>query len=103
MIDPIGAASFPCGEIPRHRKKATKQAPAKAKHKHDYEPVILVYTNPCSVLTERGFLPGTDYYPGRACRYCGKIVRGFADGVSVITTRLDGTTIVLKPEYQHLR
>lgn len=112
MIDPIRAASFPCGEIPRHRKKAVKKTPKKADHKHEYEPVIFRYTLEHFKLTDRGFISGRSYSPGRRCTICGRLEHGFDDRTlspivyNVIKMpRPNGevTTIhLLKEEYRHL-
>lgn len=80
MIDPIGAASFPCGEIPEHRKKAQKNTPKKANHKHEYESVILSYITSHFKLTPGGFVPGRTYAAGKRCTVCGRLDTGFPDG-----------------------
>ena len=80
MIDPIGAASFPCGEIPKHRKKAQKSTPKKANHKHEYEPIILSYIEPNFKLTPGGFVPGRTYTAGKRCTICGRLDTDFPSG-----------------------
>lgn len=112
MIEPIRGACFPCGEIPRHRKKAIKRTPKKADHKHDYESVVLSYLNPYGELSrERGFVTQRDYCAGRRCRLCGKLDYGFADGsnpsvaVRITIPWQDGTErkrILVKEEYRAL-
>lgn len=112
MIEPVRGASFPCGEIPRYRKKAAKRTPKKADHKHDYEPVILSYLNPYGEFSrERGFVSHTDYCAGRRCKICGRLDYGFDNGRNVSVANritipwIDGTErhrYVIKEEYRHL-
>lgn len=81
MIEPVRGANFPCGEIPKYRKKAARKAPKKADHKHEYERVIFRYINRNIAFSpERGYISGEDFYPGRRCTICGRLERGFEDG-----------------------
>lgn len=112
MIGPVSAAGFPCGEIPKYRKKAPKKTPKKADHKHEYERVILSYINQSGAFDPfRGFVPRRDYSAGSRCIHCGRLTVGFPDGKAVaVAARVptDGTQfsgkkiIVLKPEYRDL-
>lgn len=111
MIEPIRGASFPCGEIPKYRKKAAKKTPKKADHKHEYERVILRYINSQLAFSpERGYISGEDFYPGRRCTICGRLERGFEDGIAprvcmVINMRMNGVLIkrrLISEQYRHL-
>lgn len=80
MINAVSGAGFPCGEIPRHRKKAKKNTPKKADHRHEWDPVIFSYINPNFKLTPGGFISGRSFYAGSRCLSCGKLTLGFPDG-----------------------
>lgn len=58
--------------VPKYKKKASKKAPAKSNHKHDYSEEVLVHT----ISTNRDV---SWYSLGKRCKICGKtkIVRGF--------------------------
>lgn len=80
-VQPASPACFPCGEIPRYRKKSQKTPPKKADHKHEYEPVIFRYFNKYSWFSrERGFTGDYDYAAGQRCTVCGRLEHGFPDG-----------------------
>lgn len=119
MIGPVSPACFPCGEVPRHRKKSAKKPPKKADHKHTYERVILRYTDPSAhFYLERGFVADYTYAAGCRCTICGRLGRGFPaeEGSGAVRTNeavfsrinipLFGESVrkrnVLKPEYANL-
>lgn len=65
-------------EVPKYRKKAVKKTPKKARHKHQYEPVVIKYLNIYkSFEKERGFIPGIDFCCGSKCSVCGRVEYGF--------------------------
>lgn len=109
MIDPIGAASFPCGEIPKHRKKAPKNTPKKADHKHEYESVLLSYISKNAYFNPAvGFLPARSWYAGKRCIHCGRLDLGFPDGTCPAVAHhvnvKDGKKhfVIINPDYAHL-
>lgn len=78
MIDPVSSTCFPCGEIPRYKKKSQKKTPKKANHRHEYSPVILSYIDKYSDFSrERGFVPMRVYSAGSRCTVCGRLIHGF--------------------------
>lgn len=64
-------------EVAPYKKKSTKKAPPKSKHKHDFKPCVFEYD---SVRLDKahGFVPKPDLMLGSYCPICGKI--GSADG-----------------------
>lgn len=112
MIGPVSPACFPCGEVPKYRKKSAKKPPKKANHKHTYERVIFRYLNPqCFFYPEYGFVGDYSYSAGSRCTVCGRLEHGFPGdgGVCVSqTVRMprfnepDRKRNILKPEYVSL-
>lgn len=82
-------------DVPRYRKKAKKNPPKKADHEHEYESVILKYTNKYREFNqERGFVAGTDYAAGRRCIHCGKLTYGFVGaGCVPVAGKLEFTDV----------
>lgn len=59
-------------EVPKYKKKSTKRAPPKSKHKHRFEECILEYEGR-TYNKERGFVKKPDRSFGRYCVICGRI------------------------------
>lgn len=66
-------------EVPKYKKKAKKKPSKKADHKHDWEPVLIRWTNKNAVYSrERGFTSGVEHRSGSRCKICGKLSAGFS-------------------------
>ena len=111
MIGPVSSCVFPCGEIPRYRKKSQKRPPKKADHKHEYEPVILSYIAEHGDFSkERGFIPMRSFCAGSRCTICGRLNHGFPDGKAVTVADVkklpwptgDKRFSQIRPEYRSL-
>ena len=61
-------------EVPKYKKKAKKNTPKKASHKHEWEPVILGYPK-LKLSQERGFFSDEEkvYVRGGRCIICGRL------------------------------
>lgn len=60
-------------EAPRHKKKAKKVTPKKARHKHEQAPFVAI--SPAPVLSkEHGFVNEGRYSIGLYCPICGKVI-----------------------------
>lgn len=78
--------------VPKHKKKATKQQSAKSDHKHNYEPVLLRISYDSK--RKNGFYY---YLIGIRCRICGKT--GLADNfLPIRTDKKDGKTCFSFPK-----
>lgn len=113
MIDPVSSAGFPCGEIPRYRKKSQKRPPKKADHKHDFSRKVILrgHTRYARFNTAHGFVGGEEYAAGSQCPVCGRVRIGFPNETTV--ARVSGTLeipwgdsvrkrTIIRPEYANL-
>lgn len=61
-------------EVMPYKKKSSRKPPKKAKHKHDWEPVIFEWLNPNYKYDKnKGFVEGYSYYCGKRCKICGRL------------------------------